>query len=395
MDQAGRIDLEPRGAPGVGWVAWLLIAGYLIFAVVSATGNRVWDWDVLAYTGCVEELRGGTPEEVHEAVYAQLEVYAPPEANEDLRSRNEYRARLASDPEAFAAQLPFYRGRVLPIALLAGLDRLGVSPMQGAFGLSLLSGLVIALVFLLWVSRYVAFSPFVAASAVWLLLCDWKTTLAMATPDALAAALIVAGAFLLLETRYLFTALILLGLSLATRADHVLFVAPLLVLRYFQPPSGRTLSKRVLVTTLILYAGVVFLCTKGRDTYEWWTVFHHTFVEYMVDPVAQTPERDLGFWFQRTMSSLPMFKAWEPLLTTLVALAAIGIGFWRDRWRSRGAGLAAAALLGVGVHFVVFPALWPRLFLAHWTLIGIAFLLASRERFSPGQSSEPPASSPR
>ena len=380
MDQASRIDLESRGNSGVGWVAWLLIVGYVVFAAVSATRNRVWDWDVLAYTGCVEELHGGTPEEVHEAVYAQLEEHAPRQANEDLRSRNEYRARLASDPEAFSAQLPFYRGRVLPIALLAGFDRLGVSPIQGAFGLSFLSGLVIALVFLFWVSRYVAFSPIVAASALWLLLCDWSTTLAMATPDTLAAALIVAGVFLLLETRYLFPALILLGLSLATRADHVIFVGPLLALRYFHPLHGRALSIRALVTTLILYAGVVLLCTKGRDTYGWWTVFHHTFVEYKIDPVAQTPALDLGFWFERTVGSLPMFKAWEPLLTTLVALTAIGVGFWRARWRSRGAGLAAAALIGVGVHFIIFPALWPRLFLAHWTLIGIGLLLAGTER---------------
>lgn len=373
-------DDEPEGGSLVRWLTWLLLVGCVLFLAIRSAGNARWDWDVLAYAGCVEELKGATPAEVHHAAYAQLGEYAPPEANDDLRHRIEYRRRLENDPEAFAAQLPFYRGRVLPIALLAALDRVGVPSMRGIFAISFASGVILALVFALWVARYVRFTPFVLACVPWLWLCGWSDTLAMATADALAALLVVGGALLLLETRHLVVALVLLGLSMATRADHLLLVGPVLLLRYLLPARERHYSGRALLVTLSLYLGVVLLCTLGRGTYGWWIVFHHTFVGYELDPLGQTPPRDLGFWLSHTLRSLPMFREWPPLVTTLAAAAAIGVGFRKHRWRSRGAGLAAAATLGVGAHFLLFPALWPRLFLAYWLLIGIALVIAARER---------------
>jgi hypothetical protein len=380
MRSAKKRAAKPPVAAGQGRAPWLLLVFVLVAWAVESGRKPKWDWDLLAYSACVEELSGATPEAVHRAVYRELEELAPPEVFEELCHGNEYRERVANDHEAFSAQLPFYRGRILLIGILATLSFIGISPIDGIFTLSLLSGLLLAAVFFLWVSRFRWPGIAALAGISWLMATDWITTLSMASPDALSAALIFAGAYLALQTKHLVPALIVLGLALTARVDHAIFIGPLLVLRYFHPLHGKPLTARALISTLVLYAGVVLLCTKGRGTYGWWTVFHHTFIEYKTDPVAQTPALDLGFWIDRTVRSLPMFKEWRALLTTLVGLAAIGIGFRKLRWKSLGAGLATTALFGVIIHFLIFPALWPRLFLAHWALIGIALFLVAGER---------------
>lgn len=366
-----------------------------IFALLLCVGLAVhaalrpqWDWDVLAYAGCAEELRGGDAREIHAAAYGALEEQAPAHVVAELRGESlivdpnvrRYRERLAQDPAAFDAQLPFYRGRIVYVSLLALAGALGFGVLNAAFAISLLAGLAFAAIILRWTTRFLPTTVALPATLIAVLLTGVPQVMSMGTPDMLAASFVLGGAYLLAESPRRAWAVALLALAVATRANHAILAVLLVIWSAPARPFGTRLDFRVVSGPLIALFAVAWICVAALDTYPLWTVFHHTFVDYAVFPAAQTPPVDVGFAIDRTLRSLPMFKAWQPLAFTLCGLAAIVIGARSRAWSSRPARLAAAVLIAIALNFAIFPALWPRLMVAPWTLAWIALLYAQRER---------------
>lgn len=380
------------------WIFALLLCAAL---TANAVLRPQWDWDVLAYAGCAEQLRGGDTDGIHAAAYGALEADAPEEVVRDLRGEStaeraeggpaarDYRLRMATDARAFEAQLPFYRGRVVFIGLLALASLLGIGVLHAAFAISLLSGLAFALILLRWTTRFLPVPVAIAATLACVLLTGAPQVMSMGTPDMLAASFVLGGAYLLAESPRRIGAVVLLALAIATRANHAILAALLLLWSASQIPSSRRFTVRIIDGSMLVLIFVGLFCTQGRDTYPWWTVFHHSFVEYTVFPAAQTPPSDWGFALDRAWRSLPMFKAWQPLLFTLCGLAAIVIGARSRAWNSRPARLAAFVLLAIALNFALFPALWPRLMVAPWTLLWVALLCAQRDRIRRVPSAAP------
>ncbi|MCB9903061.1 MAG: hypothetical protein H6831_01500 [Planctomycetes bacterium] len=365
----------------------------LIFALLlsaALTVNAVLrpqlDWDVLAYAGCVEELHGGDAHAIHAAAYGALEAQASPEDARRLRGEADcdpdtahYRQRMADDPAAFHAQLPFYRGRVAYIALLALAGAIGFGALDAALLIALISGLAFTAILLRWTTRFLPHGVALPATLVGVWLAAVPQVMSMSTPDMLAAALLLGGAYLLAETPRRALGVALLCLAVATRANHAILAAALVVWSTPARPFGTRLPFRVVGTPLAALLVVGLLCTRARDTYPWWTVFHHSFVEYTAFPTVETPSRDVRAAVMRALHSLPMFKALHPLVASLSGLTAIWLGARSRSWNSRPARLAAFVGLAVALHFALFPALWPRLMVAPWALLWIALLKARSE----------------
>lgn len=367
------------------WIFALLLCAAL---TANAVLRPQWDWDMLAYAGCAEELRGGDAGEIHAAAYGALESEAPPHVADELRGDSpsvdakvrRYRERMASDGAAFHAQLPFYRGRIVHVALLALADMFGIGVMHAALAISLLSGLAFVAILLRWTTRFLPTSVALPATLLGVLASGVPQVMSMGTPDMLAASFVLGGAYWLAESPRRAWAVALLALAVATRANHAILAALLLLWSAPQVPRSRRFTFRILDGPMLVLILVGLFCTQGRDTYPWWTVFHHSFVEYAAFPPAQTPTFDWQFAADRALRSLPMFKAWQPLVFTLCGLAAIVIGARSRSWNSRPARLAAFVLLAIALNFALFPALWPRLMIAPWTLSWIALLYAQRDR---------------
>ena len=397
---------EAESGPTRTRLASPLVAAYVFILVVL--GTRAYqapqiDWDALGYAGVVETWRGGTDEEVHAAAFATIEDAAGPERAAELRGEGldpegrgvVYRQRMAAEPDAFVAQLPFYRGRLVFLALLYAAGWLGASATTAALAISLISGVAFGAVLILWTTRYLSTLYACLAAMIAMKLTGATEVMAMATPDMLAGALLLGGAYALVETRRAGVGIALLALAVGARADHVLLAGALLAWLRFLPQPSRRLSNGAFARGLGLLAVVVWACTSMAGTYGWWTVFHHTFVEYMAFPGAEAPARDLGAAASRVLRSLPMFKAWQPLTFSLLAIAAVVVG-WRSRgWRDLGAGLAAAATVAALAHFALFPALWPRMMMAYWALTLLGLCAAWNELERPWPKPEPaPAPAP-
>jgi hypothetical protein len=356
-----------KGAIAAMWMLFLVVA-------VIWLGKRSYEWDVLAYSGCVWEINGETVEAVHAKVYTALDTDAPPEVADALRSKNEYRQRLSEDPAAFASQLPFYRGRVLYIGPINALMHLGVSPIDGAFIISWLAGVALLIACGLWLQGRGGGARSIVLGNLLLLVAlgFFFKAPTKATPDPLAAALLIWGAYLLLETRRVAIGLAFLALCLAVRSDSIVLTAPLVLWCTLGWSGGKRVSWNAFAawgaaSTLLLLA-----CTTGRQTYGPWIVFQHTFVEYMAFPLRDAPPFDLGAWAKQSLFSLPKFRAFAPLLFTLAGVVTLIRGYRRGGWRDPSAGLAALALLATFAHFALFPALWPRLMFPYWALTALA-----------------------
>jgi hypothetical protein len=361
----------------------------LAIFVWRADQAPVWEWDMLGYLGCVEQLKGASPEEGHAAAYGAVEAEAPAGAAAELRGESKdtegdsrgslaYRHKLAEDPRAFEEQLPYYRGRVVYIGLLWAAEAAGVAPVRALRMISLLAGIAFGIVLALWLARYL---PGFGAVLLTLPGLEWLgvgQAMSLATPDALAAALVFGGAYVLAETPRHVLGIALLILAVATRADHVLLAGAVLVWVRLAPEREQALSNRGLVAGLVMLALTLWFCTAGRGAHDWWTVFHHTFIEYKAFPASETPPRDIGFAISRVMRSLPMFRAFQPLLFSVLGIVALIVGWRRAGLQSRGALLALAAMAAGMAHFALFPALWPRLMMPYWavTLMGLCAVLS-------------------
>jgi hypothetical protein len=370
-----------------------LIFALLLSAALAANAvlRPQWDWDVLAYAGCAEAVRGGDRNEIHAAAYGALEAQAPAEVVRDLRGEStaeraeggpavrDYRVRMATDARAFEAQLPFYRGRVVFIGLLALASLIGIGVLHAAFAISLLSGLAFALILLRWTTRCLPVPVAIPATLACVLMTGVPQVMSMGTPDMLAASLVLGGAYLLAESPRRALATGLLVLAVATRVNHINLIAALIFWSTLRLNSTGRRAFRAVDGPFILLIATALACTKWLDTYGHWTVFHHTFVEYTAFPALETPAKDVALMRGRVLQSLPMFKAWQPLVFTLCGLAAIVVGFRSRSWSSGPARLAAFVLIAIAVNFALFPALWPRLMVAPWTLLWVALLYAWRE----------------
>lgn len=365
---------SPQSTRGRKLASALVLLLFLTLGLLAWV-RPTWEWDLLGYLGCVEELDGLAGEELHEAVYGRLEVEAPTEAVNELRSKNPYRQRLAQEPAAFEAQLPFYRGRIVYVGTLWALSKLGASPLGAAFAISSLAGIALAWILFRWLARSRPAPVAAAFAGLGLLAAGHFEISTLATPDMLAACLALLGAWALLGLGRVGLAATAFALAVATRADHLLFVLPLVAWWAWRNGGGRR-SLGGAAALLGASLGAYFLCTLGRETHGWWTVFHHTFFGYKAFPEAETPPVDLAEAFAHGLRSLPQFKAWRPLAFTLLGLGLVASGLRRSRPRRESAGLAAAALAGALAHFALLPVLWPRLMLPYWSLLVVALALA-------------------
>ncbi len=367
---------DPEGATSSPLKLALWIYLLLFLALGALAWQRpTWEWDLLGYLGCLEEAAGAAVDEAHPAVRAQIGEHAPPKAAEELFSRNEYRQSLSRDSQAFDAQLPFYRGRVVYLWSLRGLSALGLPPIHAAYLLSILAGLLLAIVMYAWLARHLPPFPAALLSATGLLAAGYFEVSTLATPDMLATSLLVAGAWCLLGLRRPRTAIILFLLALGARADHAVLIVPLLLWAALGDSESTGLSLGALGIALALIAATLFYCTAGRESYGWWTVYHHTFFGYKSFPSTETPAPDLALAVEHGLKSLPQFKAWQPLGFMVLGIVALRRGYRRGGMRNPALALAAIAMAALIAHFSLLPVLWPRLMLPYWTLIWVALVL--------------------
>ncbi|MFC1461800.1 hypothetical protein ACFLQR_04705 [Verrucomicrobiota bacterium] len=282
---------------------------------------------------------------------------------------------MATNPDHFCQQLPFYQIRPLYLSLVYLLLKIGVPIVTSTVLISVVSAVLTALIVLLWISKHIS-RIYAALISFFLVIASGLFNVArLSTPDTLSSAIIFFSFFLLIEKRSLNIACSLMVLSLFARTDNVILAVIFITYLKIVNPYGYGLGFRrflfFLILMLLIYLGINFLaCSHG-----WWGVFSHTFFGPFNNPAEYRPDFSLwryGFVLMKGIRDLNGEPASFFLLLAVLSLIGskvkAGFGSFIPH-------ITLIPLIGLFAHFLLFPVWWPRFFLAHFLIIGIGFII--------------------
>ncbi|MFI5308461.1 MAG: hypothetical protein ACHQ53_13975 [Polyangiales bacterium] len=346
-----------------------------------AAAEPEWNFDCIAYAATARAWLGESSPTRHARVYADLAAIAPTKVQVDIGQGSEYRRSIAADHRKLTAQLPFYANKPLYIGLVALQVAFGINSIAATFIVSALAYGLLAVAFLGCWTR-ITDRPLVWVVAGCVLLAPpIREVGQLATPDALAAALAFVGLSLLaLRERFVLGTGLMLA-SILARPDSVLLVLAVLVWSAWSKRADR----RTIVMAASASVATLVVMSSAIPTYPWATLVHHTFVAPMADPrsasVSVQPLRYLTILGRGLRGDFVLHRSFAPLFLVLT----IGAWIWPTRETRPSPHLRLQAVLwaAISLHFLAFPMLADRFFVAHY--LGMVVLTVSAGR-SPGRS---------
>ncbi len=366
----------------------ILVSAYLAIAIGMAWYaflHPYHNWDLIPYVAVVLSYDESDPEVVHQRAYEEVRRSVPDQVYAEMTG-GPYRREMEANVPYFTQQLPFYKIRPLYTGLILLGHRAGIPVVKAALASSVLPGLVICAVILVWLLRYFD-AAWASVLSVLVAGATGVTEVSrLATPDALSAALLILSVFLFTGGKHARPAAALLVLSILARTDNIL--PALLVLGYFRfyESNGGTMHWLDHLVSSVLCI-VAYLGAAGlAGGYSWAVVFHHTFLGRIGNPAEfhsgigtadylRVLERGLIGGIMEDRSSFFFL-----LCTVLTVMLAPRAG----RRAAGHRGLAILMMLGVAAHFVLFPSLDVRFFVANYAVICACLLGTVRVAAGPG-----------
>jgi hypothetical protein len=357
------------------------------FAVIVlffvAIKKPIQTWDILGYIAVVESQKSTQKNDIHSAVYNALKNYATDEEFNDLVNSSDYRKTMFEDADAFNQQIPFYKMRIIFIALIS---------LFSAFGLNLFfaSHLVVAASAVLgFIAFYYAYRKLIHP-ALWLvapmffIVLDGLSIARMVTADPLAFLWVGLISYAFIHKKWLFLFGLLVS-SVLVRTDLLLLVAIMLTYLIIFKTELRLASG----VTLIASIGAYWFANNYADNYGWSTVFYYAIIS---DMTATHPLEyssiviTLSQYLSEVLSNLSGFIDEPPLLffLTLVLLQFILVFILRDTNiklfiaevnKQKPFVLTIMSILYVTAHYLLFPVLENRFFVAEYLIALFGFLV--------------------
>lgn len=355
------------------------------------------NWDALGYMALTLEWELDDPEEVHRRTYAEAQRVMPPAAFAELVSAgSEVRRERYRDPQAFTEHLAFYRARVFGTLSLWLLHRAGgVELALAPWVLTLGSLIGLGLLALLWLGGRIApWAALVGATAL-LHAPPLLMNAMLSTVDAQASLITCLGLFVFLERRRPMLGAALTTLAILTRPDTVILVGCFAVAAFLFQRNDDSGRGRLSVRFLAAWLGVSVATYLGVQAYAgeygWWPLFQITFVEKAVHPAALPTTPDPGVYLDvlaERLARLPgagylrqgRFVPGTTFPFVFAGFGVLGLALWQRLDAARRSRLALhAALLAALVptylvRWLLFPALWDRLFVPLYVLIPLVLV---------------------
>lgn len=364
------------------WSSQAAVLGFLLLAVFSlcvfAIGYFIpkADWDILAYVASAYQEPGMSAFEVHRHAYETVRHAVSEGDFLMLTEDRQYRIRQYADPDAFMSMLGFYKVKWLYIQSISWLS-VFTDPMNALRLISSLSGAAIGGLSIAWLWRYRALHLAPLALSVMMLAGVGYIT-RVGAPDALSAALFVAGMFAFMRKREMSTA-ILLFLAFLARPDHIAFFGVLFVVSIFL----RSFSWGALAAFVVSAIAYVPI-TQAAGHPGWWVQMWFTHVEYVGTLEGFHPAFSIAMYFQmlaRAVVRSLIEHHWA-------AVMIIGCAIWWQMIQHhvamarRETVVLTATVLAILAKFIVFPTHETRFYAAYLVVFGLILVCAAaRVRF--------------
>jgi hypothetical protein len=354
-----------RGRSWISIVAWSVCAVSTAAATLHVARQPQWNLDGVLYAALMHP-QVASVEELHAQVYAAVEREVPKASLRDLTQSSNYRRRMRESADAFAFQLGFYVSKPLYLWIGRALTAARVSVVVAPYAVSAAAFGLIGLLLPLFALRAGArpeAAAGMAAAAIWLP--QLQELGVLATPDALATALITCGAALSLPRTRGSTAA--LAAAVLARPDAAIVVCAVLIAACLREPTPARVRQAVLSCAIAVALAVVVMQLSGG--YGWPAVMRHTFIQRIVDGDGLQHGLSMDDYLRALDRGVhgamtDHIASYRPFL----ALAALGCAVYMLRGRQPslrpGVLVLVAVWAGTAMRFLAMPLLADRFFAA-------------------------------
>lgn len=354
-------------------------AAISVYSVMKADYN----WDVLAYAGCVFSLESSDTDAVHKSAYELFKSSVDEKTYSLQAAGNKYRETLASCAGCFYQTLSFYKIKLLYIALVYGLYKSGINLFVSLSVISALFYFLTSLVIYLWLFKIIDSKLHTFLIAVLLTASPYLINAASnPTPDLFAGFLIFISVYCLVERKSLYLFILFMILSLLVRPDNIfLFV----ILSGVLIANNQYLVHRKLVySSITLGILIVVIINVWSGNYSYSTLFYHSFIEKLTNPTEFNSVINPSIYIKGLLNWIFFFKYSMAALQFVIILIAVYIKLKSESDIKNDLELSVLIAMGLSIiiHYILYPVMDDRYFIGQYLVIDILFVKLIYERLS-------------
>ena len=355
----------------------ILFAYYFVFAftiVLVGMLRPALNWDMIGYVAAAKHFEIMGIVELHQFVFENLKNFVTPDEYFLLTDGNsQYVIDMATKPELFTQQLPFYEIRPLYTLSILLISKFGVNIFAATYVMSLFST-VLGIFLLLLTFKSKIHMGLLYILPFFLMFFGILSTAKLSTPDAMVFLSLSIFIYLFSKEKVM-PLLIIIPIFVLVRTDMIIFNFIALVIISFLYKDCIVKSFLSFLMTIALYLFI----NHYFHNYGWSTIFSMTLLERVSNPA------DVNF----TVSVIDYIHAFtRGVYTSLddraflgfISVVASSLILMRTFTKSFSDNKEIWAytvipILYVAIHFVLFPVPWDRFFIGFYIMASIAMLL--------------------
>ncbi|REC48240.1 hypothetical protein [Chryseobacterium pennipullorum] len=313
-------------------ISFLLVVLILVLLTVRNYQNRVYDWDMPGYLGCLYTSEfPDSPDKVRQITYISIQKEAPDDQYQDLIGTAPFnipRQYFAKNTQAFTEQLPYFRIKVGYICMISLLYKLGVTSPLSVLLVSLISyffsGLLVFYILkILYPEKYIM----TAFLTVGIMLFPLMTYIArIPAPEMFIFPFLLTFIIGLIRKWSTLTMFLLLLVITFIRPDYATFTLSYLVTIFlFTYYKEETVYISFIVqgaVIFILYISII----NFYDYPGWKNLFFDSFIKRRPIISAEPPEFGISDYVSILYHKAIYFKK-----ITFAALLFIAVVFWKSK----------------------------------------------------------------
>ena len=346
----------------------------MIALVLIGVKNPALNWDMLGYVASAKHFEISSPVELHSFVFTNLKDYVDPDRYFSLTNGgNQYRIDMATNPDLFYQQLPYYEIRPAYTLSVLLASKLGLNIFTSTFAVSIISA-ILGVFLLAYTIKDKVYFGFLYAFPFFLMFFGILSIAKTSTPDAMV--FLSLSIFIYLFSREKISLLlIIIPIYVLVRTDMIIFNSLILIVIFFLYKNYKigTLLSFLITVALYLYVNHFF------HNYGWSTIFSVTLIERVSNPAdvsfTVSIADYLHVFIRGIISALNdrIFLGFISIMfTTLVLISFFAKSLSKNKeiWV-----YTAIPILYISIHVVLFPVTWDRFFIGFYTMAIIATLI--------------------
>ncbi len=285
--------------------------------------------------------------------------------------------------ECFYQHLPYYKIRPLYILLVYILYKLNLNIVFSTVVISSISYLLICILLFLFIRYYCKNTVYTFFISIILAISPYMLVAATeASPNLLSALILLTALYILMKGRvYLF--LFLIFISVLARPDNLIILSFLLAGLILNKDELYRVNRISIILTFVLTIVIALIINNWAGTYGFSFLFEHTFGERIVAPAEYKSQFGLLFYLKSffkwaILLKYSYFSIQLLLFTSTLFMRWISL---KEIFKDFKLVILICVVLSIIVHYLIFPIMEDKYFIAQYLFIDVIFIKNLAGRF--------------